>query len=129
MYMFDTNAISALMKEQPKISQRFDDEPLKNMCISSIAWAEIRYGISKKGSQKLLKSSEHLAKMIRILPFTQQTADIYAHLRAEMEKQGKNLSPMDMLIASSALANDCILITNDQAFSHIEVLQIEDWTV
>lgn len=129
MYMLDTNAISAIMRSNATFMGRLRAKKKEEICISSIAWAEIRYGINKKGSQKLLKSSEHLAKMIRILPFTQQTADIYAHLRAEMEKQGKNLSPMDMLIASSALANDCILITNDQAFSHIEVLQIEDWTI
>ena len=97
--------------------------------IPNIVWAEVRYGICKKGSIKLQKSAESLAKMIRIVPFNQQTADIYAQLRAAMEKQGKNLSPMDMLIAASAVANHCVLVTNDQAFLQVETLPVEDWTV
>ena len=46
-----------------------------------------------------------------------------------MEKQGKNLSPMDMLIAANAIANNCVLVTNDQAFVQVEALKVEDWTV
>lgn len=129
MYMLDSNIISALMNEHPKASRRFDKELLHNICIPSIVWAEVRYGICKKGSIKLQKSAESLAKMIRIVPFNQQTADIYAQLRAAMEKQGKSLSPMDMLIAASAVANHCILVTNDQAFLQVETLPVEDWTV
>lgn len=131
MYMFDTNAFSALMKQHPKFLKRFDKEELKNMCISSIAWAEVRYGIHKNGSEKWLKVSEILIKDIKIVPFNKQTAETYAVLRANLEKQGKNLSPLDMEIAACAMANHCVLVTNDQAFHRLELneLQVEDWTV
>lgn len=128
MYMLDTNAFSALMKNHPKLIQRFVAEPTKNICISSIVWAEIRYGIRKKGSQKWQQISDKLIQGVRIVPFDKKTADTYATLRSEMERQGKNLSPLDMLIASCALANQCVLVTNDQAFNHISLLQVEDWT-
>lgn len=131
MYMLDTNTISALMNEHPKASRRFEEELLQNLCIPSIAWAEVRYGICKKGSVKLQKSAESLAKMIRIVPFNKQTAETYAILRSDLEKQGKNLSPLDMKIAACAVANDCILVTNDQAFHHLglKALPVEDWTL
>ena len=131
MYMLDSNTISALMNEHPKASRRFEKELLQNLCMPSIVWAEVRYGICKKGSIKLQKSADSLAKMIRIVSFNRQTADIYAQLRADMEKQGKSLSPLDMLIAACAVANNCVLVTNDQAFHHLELdeLPVEDWTV
>ena len=98
----------------------------------SIVWAEVCYGICKKGSVKLKKSADSLAKMICIASFNKQTTETYVILRADMEKQGKNLSPLDyLLIAANALANDCVLVTNDQAFYRLELnqLQVENWTV
>ena len=131
MYMFDTNAFSVLMKQHPKFLKRFDKEELKNMCISSVAWAEVCYGIHKNASAKWVQISEKIVQGIRVVPFNKQTAETYAVLRASLEKQGKNLSPLDMEIAACAVANDCILVTNDQAFHHLELkeLPVEDWTV
>ena len=129
MYMLDTNAISAIMNKNVAFMQRLRAKSFEQICMSSIAWAEIKYGIYKKGSTKLQKSAESLVKKIRIVPFNQQTADTYAKLRSDMEKQGKNLSPMDMLIAANAIANNCVLVTNDQAFGQVEALKVEDWTV
>ncbi|MBQ9723946.1 MAG: PIN domain-containing protein [Neisseriaceae bacterium] len=131
MYMLATNAISAIMNENVMFMQRLRAKSFENVCMSSIAWAEIKYGIYKKGSVKLQKSAERLAKKIRIVPFNQQTADIYAKLRVDIEKQGKNLSPLDMEIAACAVANSCVLVTNDQAFHRLELdeLPVEDWTV
>ena len=78
-----------------------------------------------------MQISEKIVQGIRVVPFNKQTAETYAVLRASLEKQGKNLSPLDMEIAACAVANDCILVTNDQAFHHLELkeLPVEDWTV
>lgn len=79
--------------------------------------------------KRLRLNCKNLRIVCLIVSFNQQTADIYAQLRAAMEKQGKSLSPMDMLIAASAVANHCVLVTNDQAFLQVETLPVEDWTV
>ncbi|MBQ9183821.1 MAG: PIN domain-containing protein [Neisseriaceae bacterium] len=130
-YMFDTNAFSALMKNNTTFKKHLNKHLPEEICMSSIAWAEVRYGVRKSGSAKWLQISEILIKDITIVPFNKQTAETYATLRADLEKQGKNLSPLDMEIAACAVANDCILVTNDQAFHHLELkeLPVEDWTV
>ena len=130
-YMFDTNAFSALMKNNPKFKKHLNKHLPEDICISSVAWAEVRYGIHKNTSAKWLQISEILIKDIKIVPFNKQTAETYATLRADLEKQGKNLSPLDMEIAACAIANNCVLVTNDQAFHHLELdeLAVEDWTV
>lgn len=129
MYMLDSNAFSALMKNNATVVRHLRQHKSQDICLPAIVWAEVRYGIYKKNSAKLLESAMRTLQKIRIVPFNQQTADIYAQLRSDMERQGKNLSPMDMLIAASAVANHCILVTNDQAFLQVEPLQVEDWTV
>lgn len=129
MYMLDSNAFSALMKNNATVVKHLRQHKSQDIFLPAIVWAEVRYGIYKKNSAKLLESAMRTLQKIRIVPFNRQTADIYAQLRSDMERQGKSLSPMDMLIAATAVANNCVLVTNDQAFLQIEQLQVEDWTV
>ncbi|MBQ9259420.1 MAG: PIN domain-containing protein [Neisseriaceae bacterium] len=129
MYMLDSNAFSALMKNNAIVVKHLRQHKSQDIFLPAIVWAEVRYGIYKKNSAKLLESAMRTLQKIRIVPFNRQTADIYAQLRSDMERQGKSLSPMDMLIAATAVANNCVLVTNDQAFLQIEQLQVEDWTV
>ncbi len=45
-----------------------------------------------------------------------------------MEKRGMPLSDTDLMIASTALANDLVLITgNERHFTRINDLQVENW--
>jgi len=46
-----------------------------------------------------------------------------------MERQGKSLAGMDLLIAARAIAVDAVLVTNDRAFYPLEGLKIQDWTL
>jgi len=50
------------------------------------------------------------------------------YMRADQEKQGKLLGPLDMLIAAHALATHSILVSNDAAFGRVAGLIVEDWT-
>jgi predicted nucleic acid-binding protein len=42
---------------------------------------------------------------------------------------GFNLSDNDLWIAATALSLGAVLVSNDQAFSHVPGLTVEDWTV
>ena len=46
-----------------------------------------------------------------------------------MERQGKILAPLDLLIAAHALSVGAVMVTNDQAFCQVADLSIEDWTM
>lgn len=48
-------------------------------------------------------------------------------LRAELEKLGKPLAPMDLLIAVHALAEDCTLVSADRAFDQVPGLNVVVW--
>ena len=50
-------------------------------------------------------------------------------VRARMAGVCKVLAPLDMLIATHALSESAVLVTNDQAFWPMTGLKIEDWTV
>lgn len=45
-----------------------------------------------------------------------------------MERLGKSLAPLDLLIATHALNTDSRLVTSDRAFSQLPGLHLEDPT-
>ncbi len=52
----------------------------------------------------------------------------YGELRSYLEKQGEPIDPNDLLIASHALALDCVVITaNVKEFSRVPGLVVENW--
>jgi tRNA(fMet)-specific endonuclease VapC len=52
---------------------------------------------------------------------------VYGRLRADLERNGKPLTALDLLIASHALSEGCALVTADQAFAHVDELTLEAW--
>ena len=64
---------------------------------------------------------------LEILPWTEACSRIYGRLRAELERHGKPLAALDLLIASHALSEGCTLVTADQAFAHVADLHLEAW--
>ena len=65
---------------------------------------------------------------IRLYDFIKKSADIFAGLKSKMSKVGIIMADMDLMIASIAIANDEILITNNiKYFSKIDDSIIKSW--
>lgn len=128
-YMLDTNTVSHLLKEHPAVVRRVVAAPMASLCISSITEGELVFGLSKRPEAKRL----HLAvreflRRVDVLPWDSAIAERYGNVRANMERQGKILAPLDMLIAAHALETGAVLVTNDRAFNQVVGLHLEDWT-
>ena len=62
----------------------------------------------------------------KILEFTKNSSLIFAKEKAILKKSGNIIADMDLMIASIAIENDCILITNNiKYFQRIENLKLE----
>ncbi len=46
-----------------------------------------------------------------------------------MERRGRPLGALDLMIAAHALEAGAVLITSDRAFHFVAGLKIEDWTL
>ena len=56
--------------------------------------------------------------------------DIYAKKKARLRKQGLIIDDFDILIGTTAIANNMVMVTNNVAhLSRLENITIEDWTV
>lgn len=129
-YMLDTNTASYLIKGHSVVKERIIQTPMAEIFISAITEAELLRGAAKKASNHPLHLiiREFLLR-VESLPWNSKAAKSYRDLRHYCDQQGKQLGGMDMLIAAHALAEAAILVTNDQAFYHLQpYLQLQDWT-
>jgi tRNA(fMet)-specific endonuclease VapC len=125
--MLDTNAVSAIAKGRAEILNGILNE--RPYCISVITEAELRFGLARRPiNADLRRIVENFLSSVDVLPWTSASAERYAQLRAELETQGKPLAPMDLLIATHALAEDCTLVSADRAFAQVPGLRVLDWS-
>lgn len=128
LLMLDTNAVSALIKDRAKTLSATLNERLS--CISVITEAELRFGLARHAvNPNLRRIVENFLACVDILPWNSAGAQRYALLRAELEALGKPLAPMDLLIASHALAEDCTLVSADRVFAQVPGLRLFDWSL
>ncbi|MFS8111961.1 PIN domain-containing protein [Rhizobium jaguaris] len=125
-YLLDTNIISNTIKPEPSpdlakwLQVQMDDD----LFIAASTIAEIRRGIliMPAGRKRedletwYLGAQGPLAYFTgRILPFDESAALMWAQLMADGRMAGRQRDPMDMLIASVAIANECVIVTHNEA--------------
>jgi len=130
MYMLDTNiCIYVLKNRTDKLKHKF--KVTKNICISSVTYAELCFGI--ENGEPLLRKQRWkelnlFTQKLIIEPFGEDAAKDYGLIRASLKKQGKLISNNDLLIAAHARSLSMILVTNNTAeFQRVTSLDIENW--
>jgi tRNA(fMet)-specific endonuclease VapC len=130
MYILDTNICNYIIKKKPiELLKILKIKSKKDIFISSITIAELEYGVAKSMYPEKNKISliEFLS-IFYILNFDDQDAVKYGAIKTKLEKIGKIIGPMDLLIASQALCKKLILVTNNlREFERIDNLRTENW--
>lgn len=130
MYMLDTNAvIMAVRHPDWPICDRVKDHLGKDLCISSITYGELVYGIRKSSApEKNRVAITRILLGIKIFDFDQQAAEHFGAVFADLERKHMRIGDRDTLIAGHARSRGCILVTNNvREFGRVEGLTIEDW--
>ena len=130
-YFLDTNIIIYAVKGNfPNIKEHFERVPSFNIYISSIVKAEIEYGAKKSADyMKTIKIYNKFMNIYNVVPFTEKETKIYGNIRSDLEASGNIIGTNDLLIASTVISHDGILVThNTKEFERFKNLRIEDWT-
>ena len=113
-YMLDTNVCIHMIKNKPvSVVQKFRQHRAEDVCVSSITYAELCYGVSKSrfSERNLVALSVQFGK-----------------IRAGLESSGRPVGVMDLLIAAHALSLGLTVVTNNtREFERIPGLAVEDW--
>ena len=130
-YMLDTNVCRYLIK-------RRSDELLSRMRVfrtgeigvSVVTVAELQYGVSKSQSKERNQAAlETFLLPLDIADFSFAVTVLYGDIRAQLERQGQPIGPLDTMIAAHALSLYVPLVTNNtREFEQVRGLRVEDWT-
>ncbi len=133
-YLLDTNAwVGWLRQNQPQLVERIQQASASDLVLSSVVIGELIYGAERSGPTHRdanLALVTQLRGTYTSVPFDDRAAEVYGLIRANLAAQGQLIGPNDLMIAASALANDCILVTHNTAeLSRVPGLNLEDWQV
>jgi tRNA(fMet)-specific endonuclease VapC len=129
-FILDTNVcIDLLRGKGGEILRHLRRHDPDEIGISTITLAELQHGVHK--SSDPARNMQAVAKFcaaFEILPFDGLAAEAYGRIRAELELAGTPIGPLDTLIAASALAVDCVVVTNNEReFGRVNGLTVENW--
>jgi len=128
-YLLDTNIASFIIKGNTAVRRRLARIPMAQLAISSVTEGELRYGVARRPeATQLVRVVEEFLLHVAILPWDSDAARRYGGLRASLERDGQPMGNLDTMIGAHALSIGATLVTNDQAFSRIRKLKVEDWT-
>ena len=128
--LLDTSICIYMIKNKPpEVRKHFERFVPGDIAISSISVAELQYGVAKGAArEKNCLALEAFLLPLEVALFDTESAFVYGKIRAELERQGKPIGSMDMLIAAQAIAQGFTLITHNlKEFERVPGLKCETW--
>jgi len=112
-YLLDTNICIYIIKKRPaNVFVRFKDLSVGSVGISSITLAELQFGVMKSSNpEKNQEALDRFLTPLEIVDFDYNATIEYGKIRADLEKKGIPIGPLDTLIAAHAKSLDLILVT------------------
>ncbi len=128
--LLDTNICIYIIKKEPAtVLTKFKQFIPGDIAISSITLAELNYGVEKSlHMEKNRIALENFLIPFEVLSFDEQAALCYGGIRAQLEKIGQPIGPLDLMIAAHAISTELTLVTNNiKEFNRVPNLKVEDW--
>jgi tRNA(fMet)-specific endonuclease VapC len=113
--MLDTDIASYIIKgHSPRIQAKLSAIDPSMVCVSVVTRAELLYGLRRlPPNHRLHIAVRRFLKIVRVLPWDTEAADIYAEIRHQLVTTGKPIGELDMMIAAHSLAVAAVLVTNN----------------
>jgi tRNA(fMet)-specific endonuclease VapC len=119
-------SLRSFFSERVDSSRACNNDPLR---ISAISLLELYYGAykSKQVTANLAKLKT-LEETLDAIPVGLEVTETFGRLKSTLEKKGARLDDFDLVIASTALAYNLTLISNNtEHFSRIDGLKLDNW--
>jgi predicted nucleic acid-binding protein len=133
-YLLDTNISSNVTKPAPSehLLAWMADQADANLFVASLTIAEIHrcvlqkpVGRKRNDLEAWFLGPEGPSALFagRVLAFDEKAALVWGQLMADGTRQGRPRSALDTIIAAVAVANECVVVTdNERHFSSVEFL-------
>lgn len=131
--VLDTNAVSALMKGEPRFIEKLAGVSKADVSVPQPVLAEIAYGIERlpqsKRRQALQERFDLMRSELARSSWSDEVSECFGRIKATLEREGRRIEDFDAAIAAHALARDAILVTaNLDDMARVPGLTVEDWS-
>jgi tRNA(fMet)-specific endonuclease VapC len=129
VYALDTNSVVYFFKGEGRVAETLLSRKPAEVALPAIALYELEVGVLRSQAPARRRAQlDTLLGAVRVLPFGPVEARAAARLRADLERSGQKIGPLDTLIAATALGNGATLVTHDtREFRRVPGLSVEDW--
>lgn len=129
-YLLDSNICIHLLRKRPEIVAGIKRVGWSNCCLSEMTVVELIYGAEcSMRREENLREVEAFVASMTVLPLSTSIHE-FCHQKAELRRQGLLIEDFDMFIGCTAVANDCIMVTeNVKHMSRIEGIILENWVM
>lgn len=126
-YLLDTDICIALIKNRGGIREKIIEVGFGNCCVSDITLAELYYGAAKSERPEHYDDVAFIAGHFEVVPIGPSLKE-YGRTKWILEKQGTPLGDFDLLIGTSSVQQNLIMVTHNQRhYARIPDIQLEDW--
>lgn len=128
-YLLDTDICVFFLKGKYNLADKIDSVGIDNCFISEITVAELLFGAeNSQNFEKHIKEVIFFEENFKVIPIS-KVLRFYAKEKVRLRKSGTPVAEFDLLIGSTAVSHDLILVTRNQKhFRKISNLQLENWT-
>lgn len=128
-YLLDTNAISELMRADPRVEKWMAGLSERDRIVTcAIVRGEILFGISRLpvGTRRaeLEQAGHQFLDTFLCEPVPEGAGDFYAAIKLDRQSQGLALDENDLWVAATALALGATLVSRDQDFAGVKGLAV-----
>jgi len=128
-YLIDTDICINFLKGKFRIKDKVKEVGIENCYISEITIAELTFGAYKSTNfEKHILEVKKMEILFEIIPIY-GSINKYGEERVKLQKAGNLIPDFDLLIGTTAVTNNLIMVTNNEKhLSRISGIAIENWT-
>ena len=121
--LMDTNVIVRVLNGDRELINELSK--ISSLCTCTVVLGELMYGAAKSAHVVQNKqNAKSFCSRYPILGVSNIVAEFYGEIKKDLLSHGNVMPENDMWIATTALANDMTVITQDKHFEHIQNLMV-----
>lgn len=131
IYLIDTDIIIYSLRQDPIVKENFLSHENDPKRVSVITFGELAFGAKKsRDYHKNIAVVHRISELFPVVEVTQSIMETFADIKVALNKSGKIIDDMDLIIAATAITMNYTLVTNNEKhFSIIPGLTIENWAI
>lgn len=118
----------SFLRDKHSVAEKIDHVGIENCYISEVSIIELTYGAyNSTKTEKHLGEVNQVESLFEVIPLY-TAIEIFAQEKVRLRKEGILIPDFDLVIGSTAVANNMILVTNNtKHLSRIKGIKIENW--